>query len=53
MAAYAFRLGDRYRGRVQLNIRNLLDRRRYEEINLSQTRYEAPRSYSLTTSLSF
>jgi outer membrane receptor protein involved in Fe transport len=53
MAAYAFRLGDRYRGRVQLNVRNLFDRRRYEEVNLSQTRYEAPRSYSLTTSLSF
>lgn len=53
MAAYAFRLSDRYRGRVQLNVRNLLDRRRYEEITLSQTRYEAPRSYSLTTSLSF
>jgi hypothetical protein len=30
-----------------------LDRRRYEEIALAQTRYEAPRSYSLTTSLSF
>jgi len=28
-------------------------RRRYEEIVLAQTRYEAPRSYSLTTSLSF
>ena len=53
MAAYSFRLGNRYRGRVQLNIRNLLDRRRYEELNLSQTRYEAPRSLSLTTSLSF
>jgi outer membrane receptor protein involved in Fe transport len=53
MAAYAFRLGDRYRGRVQLNIRNLLDRQRYEEVNLSQTRYEAPRSYSLNTTLSF
>ncbi len=53
MAAYSFRLRTKYRGRVQLNIRNLLDRRRYEELNLSQTRYEAPRSLSLTTSLSF
>ena len=53
MASYAFKLGDRYRGRVQLNVRNLLDRRRYEELTLAQTRYQAPRSLSLTTSLSF
>ncbi len=53
MAAYSFRVGAKIRGRVQLNIRNLLDRQRYDELNLSQTRYEAPRSFSLTTTLSF
>jgi outer membrane receptor for monomeric catechols len=53
MAAYSFRFSAKVRGRLQLNIRNLLDRRRYEEVNLSQTRYEAPRSLSLTTTLSF
>ncbi len=53
MAAYSFRLTDRLRGRVQLNVRNLLDRQRYEEVNLSQTRYEAPRSFSVTSTVSF
>ena len=53
MASYAFKLGDRYRGRVQLNVRNLLDRQRYEELTLAQTRYQAPRSLSLTTSVAF
>ena len=53
MAAYAFRVNQKVRGRVQLNVRNLLDRQRYEELGLAQTRYEAPRSFSLTTTLSF
>ena len=53
MASYAFKLSDRYRGRVQLNVRNLLDRQRYEELTLAQTRYQAPRSLSLTTSVAF
>jgi outer membrane receptor for ferric coprogen and ferric-rhodotorulic acid len=53
MAAYNFRYSPKLRGRVQLNVRNLLDRQRYEELGLAQTRYEAPRSFSLTSSLSF
>ncbi len=53
MAASSFRSSPKLRGRFQLNVRNLLDRQRYEELGLAQTRYEAPRSFSLTRSLSF
>ena len=53
LAAYPFRLNAQLRGRVQLNVRNLLDRQRYQEVLLAQTRYQAPRSLTLTTRLSF
>jgi outer membrane receptor for ferric coprogen and ferric-rhodotorulic acid len=53
MAAYSFKIGAQYRARVQLNIRNLLNRQRYEELTLAQTKYEAPRSFTVTGSVAF
>lgn len=50
---YNYRIGSKVRARTQLNIRNLFDKEYYDEVNFAATRYAAPRSYSLTTSLTF
>lgn len=53
LVGYSYRLGSQLRARTQLNIRNLFDKKYYDEVNFAATRYAAPRSFSLTTTLSF
>ena len=53
LLGYSYRLGSKIRARTQLNIRNLFDKEYYDEVNFAATRYAAPRSFSLTTTLSF